>query len=42
MAHQTIWYYSSMPEEIVDIIEKDLSVNYDSSMSESYLYAATH
>ena len=38
MAHQTIWYYSSMPEEIVDIIEKDLSVNYDSSMSESYLY----
>ena len=38
MAHQTIWYYSSMPEEIVDIIEKDLSINYDSSMSESYLY----
>lgn len=38
MAYQTIWYYSSMPEEIVDIIEKDLSINYDSSMSESYLY----
>ena len=38
MAHQTVWYYSSIPEEIVDIIEKDLSINYDSSMSESYLY----
>ena len=38
MAYQTIWYYSSMPEEIVDIIEKDLSINYDSIMSESYLY----
>lgn len=38
MAHQTIWYYSSMPEEIVDILEKDLSINYDYSMSESYLY----
>lgn len=38
MAHQTIWYYSSMPEEIVNIIEKDLSINYDSSVSESYLY----
>lgn len=38
MAFQTIWYYSDIPEEIVNIMERDLSVNYDSSMSESYLY----
>ena len=38
MAFQTIWYYSDIPEEIISIIERDLSVNYDSDMSDSYLH----
>ena len=38
MAFQTVWYYSDIPEEIVNIIERDLSVNYDSDMSDSYLH----
>ena len=37
MAFQTIWYYSDIPEEIVNIMERDLSINYDSDMSDSYL-----
>lgn len=38
MAYQTIWYYTDLPNEIIDIIEKDLSVNFDSEMRESKLY----
>ena len=37
MAFQTIWYYSDIPEEIVNIMERDLSIKYDSDMSDSYL-----
>jgi PKHD-type hydroxylase len=37
MAHQAVWYHSNLPKEIIDLIEKDLSVNFDSSMKESDL-----
>ena len=37
MAFQSVWYYSGLPKEVVDIIEKDLSVNFDSQMGDSRL-----
>ena len=37
MAFQSVWYYTGLPEEIVDIIEKDLTENFDSEMGDSRL-----
>ena len=37
MALQSVWYFTDLPKNIVDIIEDDLSNNYDSSMAESLL-----
>jgi len=37
MAYQSIWYFSNLPEEIVDIVEKDLGTYFDSSFQESKL-----
>ena len=37
MAFQSVWYYTGLPEEVVDIIEKDLSINFDSQMGDSRL-----
>ena len=36
MAFQSIWYYSDIPEDIVDILQKDLS-KYDHQMTDSKL-----
>ena len=38
MALQSVWYYTNLPEDIVDIIEKDLSENFDSQMQDSRLH----
>lgn len=38
MAYQSIWYYTDLPEEIVDIIEKDLSKKYQDRMDDSRLH----
>lgn len=38
MAFQSIWYFSDIPKDVVDIIEKDLSENFDSQMGDSKLY----
>lgn len=35
MAFQSIWYYSDLPEDIVNIIEKDLEENFDDKMKDS-------
>lgn len=35
MAYQSIWYFTDIPENIVDTIEQDLEVNFDANMSES-------
>ena len=32
MAFQSIWYFTNLPEEVVEIIEKDLSINFDGQM----------
>jgi predicted 2-oxoglutarate/Fe(II)-dependent dioxygenase YbiX len=37
MAFQTIWYYTDLPEDIVDIIERDISENFDDQMQDSQL-----
>jgi hypothetical protein len=38
MALQSVWYYSNLPEDIVNIIEKDLTENFDDSMGDSRLH----
>ena len=37
MAFQSVWYYSDIPEDVVDIIEKDLSIKFDPEMGDSRL-----
>ena len=41
MAFQSVWYFTDLPGNIVDIIEDDLSTNYDSSMAESLVLDGT-
>ena len=38
MAFQSIWYYTDIPSDVVDIIEKDLYENFESSMADSKLH----
>ena len=38
MAFQSVWYFSDLPEEIVSIIEKDLSESFGGKMADSKLY----
>ena len=41
MAFQSVWYFTDLPGNIVDIIEDDLYTNYDSSMAESLVLDGT-
>ena len=38
MAYQSIWYYTDLPEDVVNIVEKDLTEKFDSSMADSRLH----
>ena len=38
MAQQSIWYYTDLPKDVVDIIETDVSEKFDSQMQDSRLY----
>ena len=38
MAAQSVWYYTDIPEDIVEIIERDISQKFDWQMRESRLY----
>ena len=38
MAYQSIWYYTDLPEDIVNIIERDLTKNFDPEMADSRLH----
>lgn len=38
MAYQTVWTFSGLPENMIDIIEEDLTNNFDSDFTESKLY----
>jgi hypothetical protein len=35
MAFQSIWYYTNLPDKIVDIIEEDLKDNFDPQLQDS-------
>ena len=37
MAFQSVWYYTDLPEDIVDIIERDVSETFDEQMGDSKL-----
>ena len=37
MAQQSIWYYTDLPEDVVDIIERDVSERFDAQMADSRL-----
>jgi PKHD-type hydroxylase len=38
MAYQSIWYYTDLPEDVVNIVEKDLTEKFDPSMADSRLH----
>ena len=38
MAYQSVWYFTNLPEDVVNLIEKDLTENFDSQMSDSKLH----
>jgi predicted 2-oxoglutarate/Fe(II)-dependent dioxygenase YbiX len=35
LAFQSIWYYTNLPNEVIDIIEKDLSETFDDQLQDS-------
>jgi len=35
MAFQTIWYYTDLPNKVIDVIEEDLKDNFDSELEDS-------
>ena len=37
MAYQSIWYFTDLPEDVVEIVEKDLTEKFDSQMGDSRL-----
>ena len=38
MAYQSIWYYTDIPEKVINLIEEDLTENFDSQMGDSKLH----
>ena len=38
MAFQSIWYFSDLPEDVVDILERDLTEKFDEQMADSRLH----
>ena len=38
MAYQSIWYYTDLPEKVVDLIEEDLSEKFEPQMGDSKLF----
>ena len=38
MAYQSIWYFTDIPEKIIDIIEEDLTEKFDPQMADSRLH----
>jgi hypothetical protein len=35
MAFQSIWYFTDLPEKIIDIIEEDVAQNFDHKMTDA-------
>ena len=41
MAYQSIWYYTDIPEKVVNLIEEDLSEKFEGQMQDSTLAGNT-
>ena len=40
MAYQSIWYFTDLPEDVVEILDRDLYTNFDNQMQDSKLYGS--
>ena len=38
MAYQSIWYFTDLPEKVVDLIAEDLTEKFDPQMADSRLH----
>ena len=38
MAYQSIWYFTDLPDKVIDLIEEDLTENFDPQMADSKLH----
>ena len=38
MAYQSIWYYTDLPDKVIDLLSEDLTENFDSQMADSRLH----
>ena len=38
MAYQSTWYFTDLPEKVVDLIEEDLTEKFDPQMADSRLH----
>ena len=38
MAYQSIWYFTDLPDKIIDTIEEDLTETFDPQMADSKLH----
>tara|TARA_R100001082_G_scaffold16988_1_gene8557 strand:- start:36 stop:275 length:240 start_codon:yes stop_codon:yes gene_type:complete len=38
MAFQSIWYFTDLPEKVIDLIEEDLTETFDPQMADSKLH----
>ena len=38
MAFQSVWYFSDLPEDVVDIVERDLTEKFEEQMADSKLH----
>ena len=41
MAYQSIWYFSDLPKDVVEILDRDLYTSFDNEMDESRLHGDT-
>lgn len=42
MAYQSIWYHTNLPNKVIDIIEEDLSENFDDKLQDSRVGAGDY
>ena len=38
MAYQSIWYFTDLPDKVIDLIEDDLTEKFDPQMADSKLH----
>ena len=38
MAYQSVWYFTDLPDKVVDLIEEDIAEKFDANMGDSKLH----